>query len=407
MPDLMGLGLRSWETWLSVVRACRSYQSETQLSSAMNKVRLRRKILLSLRKQGFRLAHDRLIAPALSDKASVRALHSTAVHHAVESARHRYESDEGLFLARLATGEDVVPDRISPRLVQVVSGSDDERLFRYLRLHWSIPTSAGYGRRLRYLVVDQQNEKLIGLIGLADPVMNLQVRDRHIGWNLDQRKARLGHVMDAFLLGAVPPYSYLLCGKLVAMLATSRDVRRDFQKKYGGRSSVISGKRFDGRLVMVTTTSALGRSSVYNRLRANGRSFLTSVGYTQGSGDFHFANGVYSAISDYAGRYCDPTAKQEAWGTGFRNKREVVKKCLQKVGLPTSLMYHGLQREVFVGHFARNSAQFLRGEHSRLQWDDLPLEDIASIFRERWLLPRAIAETRHLTWQPDQWRLFT
>jgi Druantia protein DruA len=37
--------------------------------------------------------------------------------------------------------------------------------------------SRGYGRRMRFLIWDQSNEKLIGLIVLGDPVFNLRVRD--------------------------------------------------------------------------------------------------------------------------------------------------------------------------------------------------------------------------------------
>ena len=40
---------------------------------------------------------------------------------------------------------------------------------------------------------------------------------------------RLRNVMDAFVLGAVPPYRELLCGKLVAMLAASDEVRDAFR----------------------------------------------------------------------------------------------------------------------------------------------------------------------------------
>ncbi len=62
--------------------------------------------------------------------------------------------------------------------------------------------------------------------------------------------------MDTFVLGAVPPYSFLLGGKLVAMLAASNEVRAAFGRKYSGAKSVISGEEFDGRLAMLTTMKA-------------------------------------------------------------------------------------------------------------------------------------------------------
>ena len=94
------------------------------------------------------------------------------------------------------------------------------------------------------------------------------------------------------MLGAVPPYSLLLCGKLVAMLAASNQVREAFHSKYVGNSSVIRKRTLPSQLVSLTTVSALGRSSIYNRLKFRGREIFHSVGFTQGTGEFHFANGL-------------------------------------------------------------------------------------------------------------------
>ena len=279
-------------------------------------------------------------------------------------------------------------------------------LFRYVCLHWSIPVSSGYGRRLRFLVVDEQNEKLIGIFGLGDPVFSLAARDQWIGWDWATRKANLNHVMDAFVLGAVPPYSYLLCGKLVAMLVASNEVAHTFRKKYGGHKSFIKGKYLDARLALITTTSALGRSSIYNRLKYRDRLLYNSVGYTKGSGEFHFSNGLYQTISDYTTRYCVPSAKQEKWGTGFRNRREVVKKCLEKIGLSPEWLYHGIQREIFLVPLASNSQEFLKGEHSRLLWFDQPAEKLFAFFQERWLLPRSRSDERYKHWRPEEWAIW-
>jgi hypothetical protein len=227
----------------------------------------------------------------------------------------------------------VDPERIAPRLVEVTRGSEQELVFRYARLTWSIPVSAGYGRRLRYLVVDDQNGKLVGLFGLGDPVFALAPRDRWIGWDATARRARLRHVVDAFLLGAVPPYSALLCGKLIALLATSAEVQRRFERKYGGRGGRISRQSFDGRLALLTTTSALGRSSLYNRLNYSGRRLYQRVGTTAGSGELHFSNGLYAELIAYAQQYCRPTAKHTAWGNGWRNRREVIRRVLADLGL--------------------------------------------------------------------------
>ena len=373
----------------------------------MNTEELRSLIIHSLQNQGFSIKGRRIFPPTELDKNKVRDLHTSAVEHRIEKFEKTLFPYEPRLLERLATGRKVFPERIEPKLVEVKRGSEDELLFRYACLHWSIPVSSGYGRRLRFLVIDRQNEKLIGLFGLGDPVFSLSSRDNWIGWDKDTRRDRLHHVMDAFVLGAVPPYSFLLCGKLVAMLAASDEVRGAFKKKYGGRQSIINQKRLDARLALLTTTSALGRSSIYNRMRFREQPLYTSVGFTQGSGEFHFSNGLYGAISDYTERYCEPTAKQKQWGTGFRSRREVIRKCLAGVGLSTEWLYHGIRREVFVVPLARNTRQFLRGEHSKLMWKGLPATDIFLEFRKRWLIPRSQRDLRYLDFKPIQYQLWS
>ena len=300
----------------------------------------------------------------------------------------------------------MIPEELKPVLVEVQPRSDEELLFRYARLHWSIPVSAGYGRRLRFVVYDESNDKLIGIIGMGDPVFGLGPRDKWIGWDVAARKRRLKCVMDLFVLGAVPPYSQLLCGKLVALLATSAEVEEAFRRKYGGRKAYISGRTFDGRLALLTTTSALGRSSVYNRLRYRGRTVFESVGFTSGSGDFHFGNGFYGDLRELAAKHCQATAKHPSWGGGFRNRRELVRKTLPLLGLSTRLQYHGVQREIFAVPLAENARAFLRGEDSELEYHGRSANDLFAWFRKRWLLPRADRDQRYREFERESYRLW-
>lgn len=367
---------------------------------------LRDRIIRSLRAQGFRVRNGTILPPTDLSKERIRELHETAVEHRIEGARDGLFRKEKELLQHVASGSEIVPSRIRPRLVEVLPESEEELLFRYASLHWSIPVSSGYGRRLRFLVVDEHNGKLMGLIGLGDPVYAVGPRDAWIGWTPSDRKKRLKNVMDAFVLGAVPPYSFLLCGKLVAMLAASDTARRAFMRKYGGTRSVIRRKMHDGRLALITTTSALGRSSVYNRLRLGERLLYQSVGFTKGSGEFHFSNGLYGAITEFAEDHCEPTAKQERWGTGFRNRREVIKKCLPQLGLSSDWVYHGIEREVFVIPLARNTREFLRGQHARLMWYHQSEAEIFEYFRERWMLPRASWDERFKSWSRNEWGIW-
>ena len=374
--------------------------------SSRDTERLRARVLRSLRTQGFRIRAGLLAPPDLKDKSKLRALHQEAVKHHVARSRPGLERHERRLLSYVAAGKDVVPESIRPRLVLVQPRSEDELLFRYTRMHWSVPVSAGYGRRLRFVIYDESNGKLIGIFGLGDPVFGLNPRDQWIGWDSEARKKRLQCVMDLFVLGAVPPYSHLLCGKLVALLATSQDVRKAFLRKYGGRQSTISRRPLDGRLALLTTTSALGRSSLYNRLKYGGDRVFQSVGFTRGSGDFHFSNGVYGDLRALALEQCDATAKHPLWGAGFRNRRELVRKTLPLLGLSSELSYHGVEREIFVAPLAANTQAFLRGDHQRLRHHNRTVNDIFEWFRDRWLLPRAARDRRYQAFKPEDYRLW-
>jgi len=368
---------------------------------------LRAQIIRSLRRQGYSVRRNLVHLPPDPDKETLRALHETARSHKLELAKKRLQGLESQFLSRIAAGMEVDPQHISPKLRLVKSGSFDELLFRYLSLHWSIPVSSGYGRRLRFLVFDDRNDKVIGLFGLNDPVFSLRDRDSWVGWSAETRAERLYYVMDAYVLGAVPPYSALLCGKLVALLALSNEVRDAFRKKYTDHRTKINHERRRPYLAMITTTSALGRSSVYNRIKVNGLQYWRSLGFTQGSGEFHFSNGLYRPIHDFVSRNCEPTWRRSEWGEGFRNRREVIQKCLRALHLPDDLLYHGVRREIFAAPLGRNALAFLKGERKTPAFFNWPAKELFQVFRERWLLPRAARNFTYRSFKPEEYRLWS
>ena len=122
-------------------------------------------------------------------------------------------------LSCFADGSQIDPAKIKPVLVRVERGIFENELFRFATTLWSVPVSRGFGRRLRYLVMDEYHGKLIGIFALGDPVYNLRARDQHIGWSHVERSQRLVNIMDGYVIGSMPPYSALLGGKLVTSAA--------------------------------------------------------------------------------------------------------------------------------------------------------------------------------------------
>jgi hypothetical protein len=361
-----------------------------------------------LREAVTRAVRRRLHDVNVDEKDAARRLHAAAVEQARREARPRLAAWEDELLTHFADGSAVQPAKIQPRLV-LVEHEWQKRLFRYAALHWSIPVSSGYGRRLRYLVEDAANGKLIGIIGLADPVFALTDRDRWIGWSNARRERVLRCVMDAFVLGAVPPYSMLLGGKLVAVLATSAEIQNEFWRRYGRTPALISGRRQRHRLAMITTTSAYGRSSLYNRIRLDGREAWMHVGATRGHGEFLFSGRLYERLHAFVDAHARPNARAVGWGkpSHWRNRREVVRKALGLLQLPYALHIHGLERAIYVAPLGPNARDWLAGRERHLALFGRSAEALAAAALARWVLPRAERDARWKTFDVETLRLWS
>jgi hypothetical protein len=361
------------------------------------------RLRIHLNELGFIEDEDGRLTPPNSSKEGLRAVHRL----------HRAErlSDEATFiktaapklLQYFAEGKELVPSHISPRIQAVESGTMESDLFRLASLTWSVPVSQGYGRRMRFLVWDSSNGKLMGLIALGDPVFNLRVRDERIGWNVAGREKRLVNVMDAYVLGALPPYSQLLGGKLIACLTRSREVRDCFSRKYGKRKSIIARTKKHAALGLITTSSSLGRSSIYNRLKLNGVAYFDPIGYTTGWGHFHVPGHLFVEMRKYMRLKRHRYAKGNRFGDGPNWKLRLVRAALDDLGYKSDLLRHGIMREVFACNLATNTNRVLRGEIAHFQYRGLlTVQEIGELARDRWIIPRAQRRPEFRFWTRQQ-----
>lgn len=260
-----------------------------------------------------------------STKDAIRVAHREQREAKLQANRKFLRARSSALLKYFASGCEINVANINVEMEPIRGGARESDIFRLASLSWSIPVSSGFGRRIRYLVWDTAHEKLMGIIALGDPVYNLKARDSFVGWDVHQRKSRLAGVLDAYVLGAVPPYSFLLGGKLIACLVRTSNVARDFREKYVGRAGIISGIYKNPELAMVTTSSALGRSSVYNRLKLDGHQYFTSVGYSQGWGHFHIPDELFMQLREYLREVGHPYVDGHAYGTGPNWKLRTIK----------------------------------------------------------------------------------
>ena len=347
---------------------------------------LRMRITHELQNAGFVVNEESLSLPRGEAKEIYRNLHEEQRKAKLASSEKLIRTWEDFFISSIATPDEIDISKIKPR-VRPIETVQDRGLFNYASLTWSVPVSKGFGRRTYFLVEDEQNNKLIGIFALGDPVYNLSVRDREIGWTQEQKAQRLYNVFDAFVCGAMDPYRKILGGKLVAMLTTSDEVKETLRKKYEGKRTQISEEIKDSRPALITVTSALGRSSIYNRLKLRDRYLLKSHGYTKGFGHFHFSPTLYSDLLEVAKEH--PNYAGTEFGEGANWKIRTLRQALMLLGVSNNYMQHGLTREVFLGELASNSLAFLRGETDDLHYFSASIEEISDFWNHRWALPRS------------------
>jgi len=347
-------------------------------------------------------------------KESIRQIHR--VHRQAAQRRILKALDKKLdaLLDKIADGDEVDPQAIQPELVEAIAQRPTGDLFRFASLAWSIPVSQGYGRRMRYLVRDQTNGKLIGIFALGDPVFNLRVRDEWIGWQQADRRDRLVNLMDAYVVGAVPPYSGLLGGKLVASLIASHEVVSKFEQLYGNTTGLISKKAKRARLSLVTVTSALGRSSLYNRLKLGagtpGSEAKPAVEYlrlgeTTGYGHFQITDEIFAGLRNVLKEDGHVYANGHQFGDGPNWRIRVARKGLETLGMDAdAVLKHGIKREVYALPVAKNCREFLTGQEREPEIGCLTVDEIAELARDRWILPRSIRMTRCQQFQRRQLR---
>lgn len=366
---------------------------------------LKRKVRRHFKALGFTRAPSGILVPKSSDKEAYRTVHGQQRQERLAKVESLMRDTLPEFLRQVADGREVRPADIAPRLELITAGTAAADIFRIATMTWSIPVSDGFGRRLKFIVRDDSNGKLIGLMALGDPVFNLGARDRLIGWSSTDRESRLVNVLDAFILGALPPYSALLGGKLVACLVKTREVEKAFRARYGNARGVISKTHKAARLALVTTTSAMGRSSIYNRLKIGNRRFFEPIGFTEGYGHFHLPDELFADLRTYLRRTRDPYATNNRYGQGPNWKMRVVRKAFASLGLGPKLLHHGFKREIFSCQLATNTLEYLRGAHKRPNFRDLmSVEQVSELCIERWMLPRALSRPDFCDFRPEYLR---
>jgi uncharacterized protein DUF4338 len=345
---------------------------------------LKRLIIDELNNLNFSFDENGGLIPPSSEKKSLQLLHKPARDIALEKAKGWIEKKWPFYQKYFAHGYEISPLKIKPKLVKV-SEKWHSDLFRLARYYWSIPYSYGFGRRLRYIIFDDNNQKLIGIFGLQSPPIGFPARDILFKYPEGRKTEFVNQTMDIFTLGALPPYNRLLGGKLVALAVCSNEVRNDYRRLYENKKTEMEGRVLPAHLVALTTTSAFGRSSIYNRLKYKNVIIAQSLGFTNGYGNFHLQR-LYPLFKEYLAS--EEISTRGGYGTGPKRTWQLMRRTLDKLGLPNHILRHGVKREVFIFPLIDNLKDYLEGKDELPSFRDLPFTTLAEYWNERWLKDR-------------------
>lgn len=359
---------------------------------------LRQSVIDELEALGFELQDGELHLPEDQTKSFYRKLHEPAKRVELQKRQRWLQRELPHYLPFFANGDEIEPTRIKPVLVEVKKRKEQE-LFRIARLTWSLPYSKGFGRRLTYLIMDEHNGKLIGILRLQSPPLSFPPRDKLFDYPIDRKSEMVNQTMDIQTLGALPPYNRLLAGKLVAMIATSNEIRADYRKKYEDRETLMEKRVLPAHLVALTTTSAFGRSSIYNRLRYHDEMLAESLGYTEGYGSFHLLR-LYPRFRDFLEERDIST--RGGYGTGPRRKWQTMVRALNKLGFSSEILKHGVKRESFIFPLIHNLTEYMSNPAIEPNFRNLPFEELVAYWRERWLMGRVERVDGWQDWQRER-----
>lgn len=350
----------------------------------INEKILREKIINVLEEQGFKINPH--VKPWKSSKEAYKAVQQRS--RLEQIFYHKEFLKECFEQAKIycRDGRDIVPKEIKLELREVKSNSFEEIVFRWWNLiWWSIPYQRSYGRQMRFLLWDSVHNAPFGLIGLQSPVLKMSVRDNALSIPKDELDLWVNRSLSAQRVGALPPYNELLGGKMVALALTSNEIRKAYRKKYRNYTSIIKRRRLQADLLFITTTSAFGKSSLYNRVKYSGKVVAECLGYTQGSGTFHIPDDLYKEVIQFLENKGINVAR--VYGNGPSRKLKLISLGFKHLGLP-KFEYHGIKREFYLFSFVESLREVI-SNGKRPVWYNRPFNELVKYWKERWAIPRA------------------
>lgn len=228
------------------------------------------------------------------------------------------------------------------------------------------------GRNCYFLIKNEYDGKNLGIIDVAADFLALGERDKHIGWDVEQRKKYNRNIANISICVPTRNFGYNLSGgKLMALLASSDEVGEHWKKKYGDD------------LAGLTVTSLYGKGSQYNRLKG-----FKYLGKTKGQGTCQVDDDLY--------RICRLVVEEEEgeilggrFTKGKNSRINIIRKACKYIDLDAKLITtHGRQRGIFWSDRGVNTKEFLCEVESEFKPKELNKESLLEYWKDTWAYRR-------------------
>jgi len=325
-----------------------------------------------------------IVPPENYDKETIKEAMSVKRDEIISKNKKWIDKHIDLAKSNLANGYDALHSEIDP-IIEVCETQKQHDLFRILRYSWSSPYSEYVGRRIKLIIRGGAlpNKPVIGIAALGSSIIHIPERDEFIGWNVSTRTKNLIYAMDAYVIGALPPYNYLLGGKLISYILASKEIREIYRKKYKGKVTLIE-KREANKLVGIFTTSLFGKSSQYNRLKYKDELLYKPIGETKGFGTLHLSEETIEKMQEYLkSKKIFVTNK---FGDGPSWTMRVIHKAGEMLGFdPDVLLKHSFKRSIYFVPLGQNWKAFFNDESKRPLFYNYSKDELVNFWKERWL----------------------
>lgn len=270
-------------------------------------------------------------------------------------------------------------------------------------------TLAVYLRAKKVLINDG---KLISIDTFAKYLQSPKCRQAIQSLIRRAKSERVGIAMaDISVCGAVAPYSLLLGGKLVSMLAVSPEVVTAYAQRYCRAESVIASS-LAGRaitrpsnLVFIGTTSLYGSEpNQYTRtsvpcsiVGGKGAENIRYVllGKTEGYGTFHFSDDCVESMATAVAETRRGQRVNSIFGEGVNPRLRKIRDGLDLLGLNSdTMLMHGSPRLIYGVPLTSNFRQYLLGYETEPKYlfslgdPAIATRSISRWWAERWLKHR-------------------